>query len=498
VIIFDTYGNAKININEDNNITHSNDPIIKEALESDTYIEKYMHTDIFKTQNETLIFANKIEYNNKMIGVLCLCFKFEDELKKIFQALSNNKEIIQICNSTKVIATNNNKFEFIKQVCNEKQYDIVQNKYIAVSEKASGYQGYNGIDDWYVNTIIDSRHHSINIKHKENKQEEDCEPSVNENILSDELIEIIDKANNIIEDISDVIINGELIASKQKVYVLTPILDNLRNISTELLASIKESVKNLEEVIEDGIMNDVKMASHLAIDIMDRNLYERANDCRWWALTPIFNEELAKNEPDTDILSKELLDINTLYTVYTNIFIYDKNAKIIASAKDDSIIGKKLQDEYIIKTLSNRNTQRYFVSDFENTQLYNNKPTYIYSASILHNNSNVGGIGLVFNAEDEFKAMIKDSFISTADGFMVFVDKNKTIISSSNKELLPLQQIDIDDKYISTKSIHALCEYVTYNGTRYILASVYSKGYREYKNQDNYKNDIFCLTFVKA
>ncbi|MDQ7068951.1 MAG: hypothetical protein Q9M40_13855 [Sulfurimonas sp.] len=31
----------------------------------------------------------------------------------------------------------------------------------------------------------------------------------------------------------------------------------------------------------------------LAIDIMDRNLYERANDSRWWALTPLFIEELS-------------------------------------------------------------------------------------------------------------------------------------------------------------------------------------------------------------
>jgi hypothetical protein len=34
-------------------------------------------------------------------------------------------------------------------------------------------------------------------------------------------------------------------------------------------------------------MADCLSGASLAINIMDRNLYERANDCRWWALDPV-------------------------------------------------------------------------------------------------------------------------------------------------------------------------------------------------------------------
>ena len=42
----------------------------------------------------------------------------------------------------------------------------------------------------------------------------------------------------------------------------------------------------------------------LAMDIMDRNLYERANDCRWWALTPDFRRILSQPSISRGELSK--------------------------------------------------------------------------------------------------------------------------------------------------------------------------------------------------
>lgn len=501
IVIFDTNGNVKLNMNQENIFSKTNDTIIQEALQSDSYIERYASTDIFKAQKKTLLYVQKITHKSQNIGVLCLCFKFEDELQTIFKNLSHNKEIISLSDSKEILESNGtqNYSPYSSQ-----DYTIRKQNYIAVDAKTSGYQGYNGIDGWFTTAMDNTSNIQIPITPEENSEDDNnsnknkyTSKSAKPNLLSDELNQIIKKANNIIEDIADVIINGEIIASKQKVYVLTPILDNLRSISSELLFSIKSSITNLEYVVQEGLINDVKMASYLAIDIMDRNLYERANDSRWWALTPAFKKELASNESNTTLLNEKLKYINNLYTVYTNIFIFDAHKKVVASSNDSSLIGKTLHEEYADKTLTNKNSQHYFVSKFENSDLYENRATYIYSASITMEGKVLGGIGVVFDAKPEFEAMLNDSFPENKKGFMLFIDEDKKVISSNNPKIKILSIFDIKDKFVNVKAEDSTYDFLTYNETNYLVASVLSKGYREYKTQDNYKNNIFALTFIE-
>ena len=47
----------------------------------------------------------------------------------------------------------------------------------------------------------------------------------------------------------------------------------------------EQSIGNLHETVVASVLQNVLSRAAFAIDVMDRNLYERANDCRWWALT---------------------------------------------------------------------------------------------------------------------------------------------------------------------------------------------------------------------
>ena len=484
IVIFDIQGNAKINLDLKNSIVQSSDPVLQETLKSDSYIESYKHTDIFASQDKTLFYTQKIVQNSQVLGVLCLCFKFEDEMQQIFNQITTNNETLLLCDSHEILASNGNA-TYMKYQNNE--YTIQDNT-IALQKKATPYQGYHGIDDWFATAILkmvstSKKEITTNDKKHTNK------------FLSDELKAVIEKANNIVEDIADVIINGELIAAKQKVYVLTPILDNMRNISTELLETIEEATQNLEKVAEDGLIHDAKSAAHLAIDIMDRNLYERANDCRWWALTPEFKVELSTDTPNIAAISDTLKYVNELYTVYTNIFIFNEKAEIIASSQDDSIIGKKIAEKYVNDTLHNKDSQKYFVSDFEKSSLYDNKPTYIYSASIVSEGKTIGGIGVVFDSQPEFRAILQDTLPMGKESFMVFIDKNKNIISSTNSKIEALSKLEVDDTFV-TAHAHAVSQELLFQEREYIIAAASSQGYREYKQEDNYKNDVFCLCFI--
>ncbi len=489
IIITDAEGNIRLNINKDNGLSSTNDPIIKTALQTDGYVEQYAHTDLFAAQPKTLLFAQRIIENQQAIGVLILCFRFDDEMERIFSSLLASDEHILFTDSKEIITSSMNftiSANEILRINTDSDY-VYHNKNFFVSAKTKGYEGYYG-----------ARWISIAFK---NIKKESSVSTTNTTLvkctLDDKIQAILNKSDDVVEDLNDVIINGELIATKERVYVLTPILDNLRIVSSSILETIKETVAHLENTIVDGLTYDVQSSAKLAIDIMDRNLYERANDCRWWAMTPTFEEELSRDLPDIKRLCTVLLYINNLYTVYTNLFIYTSDLTIIAASNDQTVIGKNVTGEYAFKTLNNQNTQSYFVSNFESTPFYGNQSTYIYSATICMNGKILGGIGIVFDAYPQFQAMLNDSFPSSKKGFSFFIDRKGFVISTTHPTIKPLDHIDLDDdiyRYNSEQATHRL---ITFNGIKYLVGIAVSRGYREYKIQDNYKNDVLSLTFIE-
>lgn len=488
VVIFDIDGNVKANLNDTNIIDTTTDSIIKETLNSSSYVERYAYTDIFKSQTKTLTFTQKIvDKNNRHLGILCLCFKFEDEMERIINNIQSDNEIILLLHNNKIVLSTDTKQYPLNQHFKDikSSYSVIHSS-IAVSAKTSGYQEYYGLN-WLTVVLKNTKQMRV-----ENKQKSIQTTFINENIM-----EIIEQADNIVDDLSDIIINGELIAAKRQMYLLNPILDNLRVISTNLLSTIKNAGENLESLSKESLKFNLISSSKLAIDIMDRNLYERANDSRWWALTPLFIKELSSNRPDMKKLNARLSYINTLYTVYTNILIYNKSGQIIASSKDVNIVGEYIKNSAVSSTLNNKDTQKYFVSKFENTELYNNEATYIYHASIHNHKETLGGIALVFDSTVEFKAILNDSFTHNVKGFSLFIDENSMILSSTNDSYkvntaFPLEKSTLEN--ILKNDI--FYDLVTINEKSYIIASALSKGYREYKIDDNYKNSVISLTLI--
>lgn len=498
IVIFDPQGGVKAHMNEANRIETSSDPIITRALHAPEYVEQYGRTDIFPSQEKTLVYAQKIETDGEVLGVLCLCFRFEDEMERIFANLTAGKEQIMLFDNQGLLVGNDPKNMHrwkelrMKLGCD---YDVDMN-HLLVYAKTKGYQGYMG-QEWYAvaaHPALDDRRlalpelsydDSSSIKKPDNA------------LLNAPLRKIIEDAEDIVGNLGDIIINGELIASKEQVYVLRPVLENLRLISASLLNIITETVFNLEAVVE-AIKYDARFSAELAIDIMDRNLYERANDCRWWALTPTFKNELAGGSPDKERLGEILAYINDLYTVYTNLFLYDTDGKIVASSKDRSIIGTKVGGPHIRSTLNNMNSQHYFVSEFEPKAFYGNKPTYVYHASVVQDGATVGGIGIVFDSTVEFQAMLQDSLPHGRKGCALYTDREKTIIASTSRLYRPLDRIDLPERFFSLPCGESLSDFIEFEGKRYVVGACASSGYREYKVSDNYENDVIALTLLEV
>ena len=512
IVVFDLDGNVLINLDENNHIKSSHDSIIKDAIETRDYVEVYRHSDIQKEKKSSLIFASSIKRDKEKVGVLALCFKFEDEMSKIFEKLGEIDRFIYtlVDDKNTILSSSNN---LIRKTGDKtvtsldslpKPVKTNRREFLIKTSKTKGYEGYSG-QEWYANVLL-----PINTISKKSDSDVKMDRFSLEksNVLPQAVKDIQEKWDGIEGDLSDVIINGELIASRLKEYVLNPLLDNIRVISTNIYEVMESAIEDIQSTIISSILNDSKFRAKLAIDIMDRNLYERANDCRWWALTSAFREILDVDKVDEehrDEVSKILKYINGLYTVYTNLFIFDKHGKVIAMSnnKDSQFLGHHISDDSIKQTLSNTDTQKYFVTDFTDRKLYKNKPTYIYSASITSLNSShqtVGGIGIVFDSTPQFKSMLDDVLPTDEDGeilkgcFSVFIDENQKIIStSSNSELNIGDKLSLDESFLTEDKSEILNIFNSY----YCVGSSKSTGYREYKTADNYKNVVYSIVFIK-
>ncbi|MFW2601098.1 chemotaxis protein CheW [Aliarcobacter butzleri] len=525
IVLFDVHGKIVVRLNEDINLEKVDTSFIQKVLNtSDDYIESYKYHDFLPQYKKSLVYSYKVTKSNdsgsKDLGVLALCFRFTDEMNAIFGNLvdAKNKECLTILDEDGYVIASSDKEHInlgvkLPIVLNE-NYKIVSyagRDYIAKTCETNGYQGFYGLK-WYGHIMIPLEYAFLSDELNSLVVDENIINSMmeNEQHFSKELKEVFYNSKTIQDNLIRVIWNGNIVQSKLN--------STNREFSRALLNEIgitgnkaNSSLDNLNQTIISSILKDCEFLSSLAIDIMDRNLYERANDCRWWALNSYFKEALddyATISEKKEELSSILKYINDLYTVYSNLIIFDKNGKIIAvsNEKEQYLIGKILTQDWIEKTLILKDTSKYCVSKFEKTNLYENESTYIYCSAIRSfkdDNDVVGGIAIVFDSSAQFYTMLdeilpKDIYGNKQKGvYAFFTDKNKQIIATTSTNFEVNSYLDIDDSFFKLKNGQNLSRIIEFRGNYYAVGVKCSSGYREYKSAvDDYKNDVLSFVFI--
>tara|TARA_B100001063_G_scaffold166139_1_gene155140 strand:+ start:1800 stop:4388 length:2589 start_codon:yes stop_codon:yes gene_type:complete len=526
IVLANKNGKVLARLNDDIKVDKIENTFIQKVLNtSDEYVETYKYHDFIPQYKKSLVYSYKVTQTNdpksEELGVLCLCFRFTDEMKGIFNNLieTRNKEALTILDEDGIVIASSDK-EYIPlgsklPIVLDEEYKIVTfagRDYVAKTCKTNGYQGFNGLK-WYGHIMIPLEYAFLSDELNTLNIDENIIESMmqNEQHFSSDLKDVFTNSKTIQDNLSRVIWNGNISQSKLN--------SSNRDFSKSLLNEIgitgtkaNSSLSNLNQTIISSIMKDSEFLSSLAIDIMDRNLYERANDCRWWALTSYFREafdDIDSISYKKDEISSILKYINDLYTVYTNLLVFDKNGKVIAvsNPKDDYLIGKVLSYEWVEKTLKLEDTSKYCVSKFEKSNLYENESTYVYSSAIrsLKNEKKInGGIAIVFDSTPQFNSMLeetlpKDSNHEKKEGvFAFFTNRSKKIISSTNQDFKVAAFLNLEDKFFNVKNGHKYSEIIEFDGCYYAVGVRCSQGYREYKSRvDDYVNDVLCFVFIK-
>lgn len=510
IALFTPQGELVASLSQPDSSSNTHSSVIFDALNSNDYIEYDQPVDLVAYQETPLYYVQRVQYQNQTVGVLCMSFKFVDELARISTSLNGSDQGFELAltSQQKILYKTDSQLNSALQLNKESLYQFGEEKVHGQQAfcyccRTTGYQGYEGLD--WVSTSYIPTHNAFSMAEDGMHMGDLTQDSA---LFPFDLYMLNLEINTAL---TIVVLNGKISSLKNKVKSFLPVLDYFQDIGLEVKDVFADSINHIHAVAHATMQEKANFSAKIAQEVMDRNLYERANDVRWWALNPLISETLAQSEiKDYRSINQTLKIINDLYTVYTLLFVFDKQGTIVGVSKPDAehLIGKNIKDSYLLKRVSSvQSTQQYVVSDFAASEFYDNKPTYIYYGAVRNPQDNqvTGGVAAVFDSEPEFEAILNDFLPKNSSGkvtegaFAMVVDSRSNIISASANEFgleagKKIEQMAVEVQQIVKTEDNE----VTLQGQGYIVASSESLGYREYKIDDGYVNDMKCYVCVKS
>ncbi len=497
IVVLDTEGQVLARLDDSNAIERSQDPVVAQALSSSAYCERFAPSDLGTGLTPALLYAHRVtDIGGRAIGVLVLRFRNADELEQIFSGVVDARRqvaLVLLDGHDRVIASNDETHVPLgASVQTAPDGDVALTvfagrEYLSVTRGTHGYQGYQGPAGWRAHAMVSlltafrSKHDAI----------DDLRALSLDN---EELARIQCEADAINSDLRRVVWNGRLVAGTQAGAQsrLKALLTQVNEAGSRTRDRVAVAIRDLYRSSLGRAQHQAHELSRLAADIMDRNLYERANDCRWWALSPVVQRVLAgpPSPEGTRELNAVLAHINSLYTVYSRLVVFDIEGTIRGvsnDAHDEPLAGRSVEPALLKAVADLKDSQQYAVTPFAASPLADSQPTYVYLATVRaqHGGAVVGGIAIVFHAERELRAMLTD-VLAGQSGVAAFVDADGRVISCTDDRWTPGDILPFGPSGVAE-----------HLGTQYAVARTRGIGYREFKRSDGYDNRVQAVVALR-
>lgn len=151
------------------------------------------------------------------------------------------------------------------------------------------------------------------------------------------------------------------------------------------------------------------------IEIIDRNLYERSCDVRWWATDSAVVDCAAKPTPARCAhASRRLGVILDSYTVYLDLWVVDVHGTVIANGRPDRYphaVGRRVQDEFWFRqAMGTHDGSAFAVADIARNEGLGGRSVATYAAAIRAGGETHGAVtgvlGIFFDWEGQAQAVV--------------------------------------------------------------------------------------------
>lgn len=222
------------------------------------------------------------------------------------------------------------------------------------------------------------------------------------------------------------------------------VTDIAGSLSSELAESLSELTQLGEKMVTEIRGQRLVDLSANMIELIDRNLYERSCDVRWWATDAAVVDVLQNPSPDAaDYASRRLSIILDSYTVYLDIWIADRSGRILANgrgARYRGVVGDNAADEPWFKAaMATRSGQDYAALDIARTGLLGDAQTAVYATAVREggaaDGAAIGAIAVFFDWATQADAIVSGIRLDAEDkarSRCLLIDSHHRIIAASD------------------------------------------------------------------
>ncbi|MES3025309.1 MAG: chemotaxis protein CheW [Pseudomonadota bacterium] len=504
IILLDLRGNVLVQIDEATPLEGSHDPLIAQTLASEGHVETFRASDLRPSKAAALIYSRRVCHptTGVVVGVLCLCFHFEEEMARIFQTHRDALErsiMLLLDASGAVVASADPMWIPVGATVPLQHPDkpaivmFAGRQYLARTVASAGYQGYPGPPGWQGQAMVPL---DVAFGADSNLALAALDPNWKEGLLSHArsfcppLFDIMNAANMV----RRVVWNGQVMTAGQQgdLVRLKTIMDQISETGARSNELFSGSIREMFDTVLASGLREAQCISHLLVDLLDRNLYERADDCRWWALSPQLRALLAGGRTDRADAMRSILDyINGLYTVYTALLVYDADGLIVAQTGNGGETA--IDPASLAQVLALASEQDYHVTPFAPSPLYGGRPTYVYHAAIRHPDDAgriIGGIGIVFDAAVEFDAMLRNALGDRQNVHAYFADREGMLLASTDPTRPIGSRLALAPGLQGLANGASGAQICAFDDAYAIIACTAGHGYREFKVSDGYVADV--------
>ncbi len=234
------------------------------------------------------------------------------------------------------------------------------------------------------------------------------------------------------------------------------VAQEVRAISTEverLAAALRQDLSAQVAQLEQASANLVSQANEQrltdlalnAIELMDRILYERSCDVRWWATDSAVVEALSQpSAAAATFASRRLGVILSAYTVYLDLWLCDMDGRVIANGRPDryALAQTSVASEaWFADALRSASGDAYVCADVARNSALNRAAVATYAAAVRAGGEGrgkpIGVLAVHFDWEPQAQAVVEGLRFAPGEkerSRALLVDRHGRVLAASDRQ----------------------------------------------------------------